>query len=408
MRPIFALFAAMALSACGTQPPSQPEEKAHLLLISIDGYRYDYNELHQPPALSAFAEQGAMVEKLAPAFPTLTFPNHVTLVTGLLPENHGIVGNSFYSPDMQDVYRAGKTDMDGRYYGGVPLWSLAESQGMTAATYFWVGSEAEIAGYRPSYWKPFEYIEDFQLRVDQVVEWFSMPEDERPQVVNLYFHEVDSAGHRFGPDAPETRDALHKVDAALGQLMARLDALPHDINVIITSDHGMANVEQDPRYNTDDVLRDHPELKEKFMMRGTAAVNHIHKMDGATEADLDQIVALFNATEGVEAYKRADVPLRLRFKGHNAVGDAIIVTNDHYLTYDGARPGPIGMHGYETAAVPEMNTLLMAKGPAFETGARIEAADNIHLYPLMAEILGLTIEHEIDGEFEVLAPLLAE
>ncbi|SHI14736.1 alkaline phosphatase family protein [Ferrimonas marina] len=403
------LSSLLLLAGCATN--SEDSKQPHLLLISIDGYRYDYTELHQPPMLSEFAKDSAMVERFTPAYPTLTFPNHVTLVTGLLPEHHGIVANGFYSPELQEYYSPGKTDNDGRFYGGVPLWSLAESQDMKAATYFWVGSEAEIAGYRPSYWKPFVYIEDFQIRVDQVVDWFALPQDERPQLVTLYFSEVDSAGHRFGPDAPQTRDALHKVDAALAQLFARLDELSEqeglDINIIITSDHGMANVEDDPRYNVDDVLRDHPELKEKFLIRGTAAVYNIHKQDGATDADLEQIVALFNATDGVEAFQRNDVPLRLRFKGHSAVGDAIIVTNDHYLTYDGARPGPIGMHGYETAAVPQMNTLMMARGPAFEPHARIEQADNIHLYPLMAEILGLTIEQPIDGELAPLAPLLA-
>ncbi|SHI14755.1 alkaline phosphatase family protein [Ferrimonas marina] len=414
MRLIFGLIFAAVLAGCSSNEPASEARKPHLLLVSIDGYRYDYTELHQPPFLSQFEQQSAMVERMAPSYPTKTFPNHLTLVTGLLPENHGIVSNGFHNPALGEDYFLSRAEAvtNGDFYDGVPLWSLAASQQMKSATYFWPGSEAEIAGFRPDYWVPYNHVEDYQIRIDQLVEWFQLPDDERPQFMTLYFHEVDSQGHYHGATSEQARDALHKVDAALSQLVERLNAVADeqnlDLNIIITSDHGMLDLEKLDRVYMDEVMAQEPGLSERMRLIGTGPVTQIYAQGDDKQADLDKMIALFQDIPNVEIYKREDIPMRLRFKGHVAIGDAIILSNRGYLDFAEKPSSLVGNHGFETAEVPEMNTLLMGVGPAFESGARIEAADNIHVYPMMAQILGLTIEHEIDGDEEVLQPLLAK
>ncbi|GAA4876560.1 ectonucleotide pyrophosphatase/phosphodiesterase [Ferrimonas pelagia] len=414
MRLFLGLLFTVLIAGCSNTSPNAEQREPHLLLISVDGYRYDYNAIHQPPFLSQFEQQAAVIEKMAPSFPTKTFPNHLTLVTGLLPENHGIVSNGFHNPALGEDYFLSRAEAvtNGDFYSGIPLWSLAAEQGMKSGTYFWPGSEAKIAGHRPTYYTAYNHVEDFQIRIDQIVEWFELPQGERPQFATLYFHEVDSMGHYHGATSEQARDALHKVDAAVAQLVERLNALADtqnmDLNIIITSDHGMKDLAKLDRVFMDEVMAQEPGLSERLRLIGTGPVTQIYAQGEDKAADLARMIELFQDIPNIEIYKREDIPMRLLFKGHVAIGDAIILTNESYLD-NAERPTTLmGNHGFETAAVPEMNTLLMGVGPAFESGARIESADNIHVYSLMAEILGLSIDHKIDGELAPLAPLLAQ
>ena len=221
--------------------------KHYVVLVSIDGFRYDYAKLYGATHLEAIAKDGATApDGMLPAYPSVTFPNHYTLVTGLYPEHHGIVAMSFYDPARKERYafNDAKTVTDGSWYRGVPLWSLAEKQGMRAACFFWPGSEAEIAGARPSYYLKYDDKVPDEERVDQVVDWLKLPAEKRPHFITLYFGEVDHAGHEYGPDAPETRAAVRHVDAEIGTLRAQLGKLHLPVDLVVVSDHGMV-AEQD-------------------------------------------------------------------------------------------------------------------------------------------------------------------
>lgn len=384
----------------------------HVLLISIDGFRHDYPQLHSATNIEKLAKNGVKVKQLSPAYPSLTFPNHVSLITGLYPAKHGIISNSFFNPELDKAYSIGNKDSvtDSEFYQGVPLWSLAGQQNMKSAAYFWVGSETEIAGHRPTYWLPYDGSKTLDERVNKVIDWLSLSDDKRPQFTTLYFSEVDSAGHEYGPKSPETYQAVQNVDSAIGDLMSRIKLLSTekniDINVILTSDHGMAKVDNHPRIFTDKLLDEHESLKNKFEFQGSGALTFIHATGSNKEQDLNELEAAVKDVEGLSFYRHQDIPAHLNFKDHPAIRDGIFMVHDHYLIASTQRPGPIGMHGYDPIQVPQMNTLMYATGPAFIKGAMVEQASVVDIYPMVAKILGLTITQPIDGQFSVLAPLV--
>jgi alkaline phosphatase D len=384
-------------------------EKPYVLLVSIDGYRYDYNSLHSPKHLTDFAKHAATITRFEPSFPTVTFPNHITLVTGLYPAHHGIVSNRFYNHALQQPYAMNikQAVTDGRFYHGVPLWSLAGQQGLKSATYFWPGSEAKIAGQRPNYWLPYRDNAPNNERVEQVLQWFNLAEDQRPQFVTLYFSDVDTAGHLFGPESTNTYQAVQKVDQAVGLLLAGIKALPFKVNVIITSDHGMANVAGFERLYTDKLFVGNKALKARFSFNNDAAFSLVTATGENKQQDLDALKALTQKVPGLQFYRQQDIPASLHFNNNPSIGDAILISNQHYITSTDARAGVVGKHGYDASVISDMNTVLYAQGPAFNH-VTVDYAENIHLYPLIADILGLTITEPIDGRLSVLSPLLAD
>ena len=228
----------------GPNAPGQ-EKKPYVVLVSLDGFRYDYTERYGAKNLHALATQGASApEGMIPVYPSLTFPNHYSIVTGLYPEHHGIVAMSFYDPKRKQRYAFNdpSTNSDGSWYGGVPLWSLAEKQGMRSACFFWPGSEAEIAGERPSYYLHFDDHFPDEARIQQVVAWLRLSSMKRPHFITLYYSNVDHAGHEFGPDSPQTEEAVRHVDDLVGMLEAKLKELDLPIDLFVVSDHGMENI----------------------------------------------------------------------------------------------------------------------------------------------------------------------
>lgn len=417
------LLSAAALCAGAEQPkPSAIEvphpdnavaqlAKHYVVLVSLDGFRYDYAKLYGAPHLDAIARSGASApDGMLPAYPSVTFPNHYTLVTGLYPEHHGIVAMSFYDPARKQRYTFNdpQTVADGTWYRGVPLWSLAEKQGMRAACFFWPGSEAEIAGQRPSYYLHYDDTVPDEARVNQVVQWLQLPEARRPHFVTLYFGEVDHAGHRFGPDAPETRAAVRHADSVIGVLRARLATLHLPIDLVIVSDHGMAAVsgqsatqDQGGWINLDQYV--------DFTGVETAGT--------LMYADSDQAAAklyskLRIASSKFKVYRRAQVPTELNYRSDPRIGDPVIVpTGPYAIRVHGPadpasdHPPNKGGHGYDPHTMPQMRAIFYAEGPDIRSGIRLKQFENVNVYPWLAEILGLDAP-ETDGTAAVLDPAL--
>src|ERR1700680_2226694 len=224
----------------GTNSPAAL--KAHyLVLVSLDGFRWDYARRDGATHLLALGKQGVWAPQgMIPSFPSLTFPNHFTIVTGLYPEHHGIVANSFYDPKRKErfSYTDPKSNGDGSWYGGTPLWVLAEQQGMRSASFFWPGSEAEIQGKRPSYYMSYDHKFPDEKRVEQVLAWLRLPPDKRPHFITLYYSNVDDAGHVFGPAAPETGEAVRHVADMIGALTDGIATIGLPVDLIVVSDHG--------------------------------------------------------------------------------------------------------------------------------------------------------------------------
>lgn len=385
-------------------PNTAAARKAHyVVLVSLDGFRWDYTARYGAPHLLALGKQGVWASQgMIPSYPSLTFPNHYTLVTGLYPEHHGLIGNSFIDEAKKDSYALNKVSAvtDGSWYGGTPLWSLAESQGMRTACFFWPGSEAEIAGQRPTYYLHFDDKIDPEARIAQVIAWLRMPEADRPHLITLYYSSPDHEGHSFGPDAPETVAAVHRVDGYIGKLKAGLDATGLPIDLVVVSDHGMVKVEGD--WVT---LDDFADLK-GFETDGQL-------LYAKTEADRERVYRqLKNASPKFSVYRLKDVPAALHFNENPREGDPVIVPNGPYVFRAHApEPGkknlpPLaGMHGYDPRTMPEMKSSFFAAGPDIAQGKTVAPFENVNLYPWIAHLLGLTAP-KTDGSLDVLAPLL--
>lgn len=402
MRAVLAGVAAIALVACGGLPaasatPAAAAPVPHtVVLISLDGFRRDYLERYAPPTLTALAREGVIADAMIPSFPTLTFPNHYTIVTGLHPQNHGIANNTMYDPVFDATFTLrNEGPRDGRWWGGEPIWATAEKQGVRTAAFFWPGTEAEIAGARPTRWLPYDGTVPYETRVDSVLSWLSLPGAARPRLVTLYFDEPDHTGHEAGPNSSATHGAVLRADSALAQLVDGLRArgLYDAVNLVVVSDHGMTEVSSDRLVYLEDVL-------------DTATARLVTYspvlMGWSRMGDNAGMVAALRRLPHVSAWLKEDVPARLRFNQGRRITPVIALADEGWTIVTGrsSRMTAMGMHGFDNA-LPSMRAIFVARGPAFRTGARIPEFSNVHVYSLLAHVLGLNPAPN-DGTLDVL------
>lgn len=392
------------------------EKEQYVILISLDGFRHDYVERFQPENLLKFIENGTAAEALIPSFPTKTFPNHYTIATGMKPENHGLVDNSFYEPEKDLVYSMGNRDIveDGYWYGGTPIWVLAELHGIKAASYFFVGSEAPVQGIHPSYYFNFDGTVPNLTRISKVFEWLQLPEDERPRMVTLYFSDMDNIGHRYGPDNNEQIGGrLEKLDRELGALFEGLKSFDLDINIFIVSDHGMTNIPKENLLNLDHITEGIPA---RVVNNGALAHLHLENIE-----EMEEVYQELKKSEN--HFKVVKVADREYYKNiekyKNRFGDLIIIPDlGHYLTTSNGmvsyqnrsamfKTDVFGEHGF-SQEYKDMHGIFFANGPMVKEGMTILPFENIHVFPLLANILGLPIPDDIDGKLEILEPILKE
>jgi len=393
-----------AVIAVDHGPNAEAQQSKHyVVLVSLDGFRYDYAKKYGAKHLLAIAARGASVpDGMIPSYPSLTFPNHYTLVTGLYPEHHGIVGNQFYDPERKErySYTDPMTNGDGSWYGGTPLWSLAEKQGMRSACFYWPGSEAEIAGERPTYYLHFDNKFPDDKRIDQVIAWLRLPTDQRPHFITLYYSNVDHAGHEFGPDSPQTAEAVRHVDELMGTLEVDLKALQLPVDLIIVSDHGMEKIQGGwidlDKYAPLDGLI----VTSEFLYAPT---------EEAANATYQKLKA---ADPAFMVYRRANVPAELHFNSNPREGDPIIIARGPYAIRAHVPPvdhedkAPLaGNHGFDPYMMPTMKAVFYAEGPDIRAGVKLESFENVNVYPLVVKILGLDAP-PVDGSLGVLSGVL--
>jgi predicted AlkP superfamily pyrophosphatase or phosphodiesterase len=380
------------------------QQKHYVVMVSLDGFRYDYAKKYGAKHILSIAAKGASApDGMIPSYPSLTFPNHYTLVTGLYPEHHGIVANSFYDPSRKETYsyRDPKTSSDGSWYGGVPLWSLAEKQGMRSACLFWPGSEAEIAGERPSYYLHFDNKIDENKRIDQVIAWLGLPAEQRPHFITLYYSDVDHAGHEYGPGSAQVSEAVKHVDELIGRLETELDHLHMPIDLIVVADHGMERVQAD--WIT---------LDKYVSLDGVESVGSL--LYPQTEADATRIYKKLRAADaGFLVYRRDKVPAELHYNGNPREGDPVVIAKGPYLIRaimppptSRAENPPMGEHGYNPYEMTSMRAIFFAEGPDIRGGVTVKPFENVNVYPVVVKILGLD-SPKIDGSLNVLSSILA-
>jgi predicted AlkP superfamily pyrophosphatase or phosphodiesterase len=379
------LLLPLLFASCG---PSEAGRPAPVLLISLDGFMPGYLDSIDTPALDRLIAGGILSEGMIPVFPTKTFPNHYSLVTGLYTENTGLISNNMYDAEMDASFSLGNREAvsDGRWYGGEPIWVTAENQGMPTATMFWPGSEAEIKGVRPARWMPFDGSLPHETRVDSVISWLQDSGPTRPGFLTTYFSLVDSYGHRYGPWTDSLYYAVAVVDSALGYLLDELDrtGMTGSVNIIITSDHGMAQVTDDRAIVLDEIIN-----LDDVVVRDWSPVGMLQPVEGKA----DEVYSALKAAESnYTVYRKQDVPDVYRFKNHHRVPGIIMIADVGYAITTRSRLDQRGVsggvHGYDHRA-PEMQAFFLASGPDFRTGERIAPFQSVHVYELMCNLLNL-------------------
>ena len=382
--------------------PSDSEE--YVLLISMDGFRYDYLNKANTPNFDLLIQSGVTSNALVPVFTTKTFPNHYSIATGMYAENHGLIANTFYARDLKKPYaiRDRNAVENGDFYGGEPIWVTAERQGVITASYFWVGSEAVIKGRQPTYWKKYDQKLAFEARIDSVVSWFSYPAQSRPRLVLLYFHEPDWTGHTYGPNSPETISQIERMDSVLGNLISKTSNLTisSKLNIIIVSDHGMTDVY--PEQIID--LSTYTDLSNMNVAGAGPTVFISSKSKKLLKKAYKDLKVIDNAN----IYWKSNIPKRFHYRNNIRIPDLLIVANEGWslMPLGHGSSSPKGSHGYDNQ-LDNMKAIFIANGPSFKSGYARDEFENIHIYPLIAHILGINPFENIDGDLEKVDDLLS-
>ncbi len=376
--------------------PGYANNKPYVILISFDGFRWDYLHRGLTPNLERMQRNGVTALSLQPVFPTKTFPNHLAIVTGMYPENHGIIFNRFRDPFSGKTYSLGDASAvrDPRWYLGEAFWETAERQGIVCASYFWPGSEMRPDYRHPTYFEEYEHNRPYEIRVDGVLKWLQLPVAERPHFITLYFDAVDSKAHRYGTRAAETDSAIARVDRMLGLLIAGLEKLGmlNQVNLIAVSDHGMMDTSPQRVIYLDRILGDTPC---EFQQRGPVMM--VQPKPGYRDEALRKLRA---AEKHFRAFTREEVPAYWHFSNHPFISEIVVVAEPGWLLQlSGEKVRGRATHGWDNHTI-DMHGIFVAMGPNFKTGYRTGTLRNIDIYPLLCKIMGIKPRQNIDGKLE--------
>lgn len=383
---------ACLLAACRPVPPPQP---AIVILVSIDGWRWDYLDRYAAPTVATLAAEGVRADGLIPQFPSKTFPNHYTIVTGLRLANHGIISNNMRAVDVPGEFAMSNREVlaDPRWWGGEPIWNTVERQGGIASAMFWPGSEAAINGRHATYWMPYDDDLSQADRVGKILEWLKLPDGRRPSFLTLYYAEVDTTGHRYGPQSDEVRAAIRDVDASLAQLVAGVRDLRLDdrVHYVLVSDHGMSEVARDRAI----VLDDYITVADADVVDWSPVLG-LSPKDGNVDR---MYAALKDRHPRLAVYRRDELPAVYGLAAHPRLPAIIGIADDGWQIVSRrdtdrwrepeSRSGIGGQHGYD-ARLKSMQGLFVAAGPRIRSGLRVAAFENIHVYDFMCALLGVT------------------
>lgn len=386
----------------------EAQTKPYIIMISADGFRYDYAKKYNARNLLNFSGEGIRAEAMIPSYPSITFPNHWTLITGLYPSHHGLIDNYFYDYKRKAAYAmSDKTNAeDGSWYGGLPLWGLAEQQGMLSASLMWVGSASDAGGTRPTYYYPYHEKFSPSEKVDKVISWLKLPMDKRPHFISLYFPEVDAGGHHFGPDAKETSDAVQKVDAAIGELVRKVHELGlKNVNFVFVSDHGMIKVDGKSPLEIPQILLEN----KRFDIYNSQTLLRVYVKNPDEIKNVYKELKV-HKTPDYEVYLDKKFPRYLHFSTkddyYGRIGQILLVPKAPKIFLEKGKKASAGKHGYNPAIVPEMNAVFYAWGPAFKNKMTFDEFENVNVYPLVADILHLKIKQPVDGKLKVLKKII--
>jgi len=350
---------------------------------------------------------------MIPSFPSKTFPNHYTIATGLYPQNHGIVENNIYDPVFKAVFTLSdrKEVENSRWWLGEPIWVTAEKQGQRSASVFYPGTEGEIAGTRPSFWRKYDEGISNDVRVNTILSWLDLPRDQRPTFLALYFSDPDDAGHAFGPVSHETKKAVLKVDGEIGRLIAGLKSrgIFSQINLIIVSDHGMTTV----RWSNAILLDRLFDTKLASRIFWTREIVSIFPKPG-TEDEIYRSLKR-KLPPQARVYRKAEMPARFHYSRSPRIAPLLVLPAEGWILTNsqefseleakGETKTDRGGHGYDNQ-LASMRAIFIGHGAAFRRGKLVEPFENIQVYNIMTRILGLKPAPN-DGNYRAAKAVLA-
>ncbi|TKA31696.1 hypothetical protein B0A50_01774 [Salinomyces thailandicus] len=400
--------------------------KPTTILISLDGFRADFLHRSISPTLASFIQAGVSPKYMLPSFPSLTFPNHFTLVTGLNPESHGVVGNTFFDPDMDDGeggkgmqfdYGVAAKSMKPKWWNAEPLWLTAEKQGLKTAIHMWPGSEAHIGSIEPAYVDKYNGKESLDNKVRRILGWLDLPgegegrqasgeADERPQLIAAYVPNVDADGHAYGPNSTYIRSTIREVDSMLGMLFTSLEErnLTDIVNVVVVSDHGMATTSTKRLIQLEDLIDTSLiEHTDGWPLYGLRPYDDSQDQIESLYEQLSKAAKSSKYAGAYEVYLRdKDMPKRYHFSKNHRIAPLwivptagwAVVTKNEFNVADALKQdqpfSPRGLHGYDNQH-PLMRAIFIARGPAFPhtAGSELKPFQNTEVYNIVCDSLGL-------------------
>lgn len=389
--------------------PSLVLAQSSVVLISIDGFSQQYLDKYQPKNILKLAKNGVVADALIPVFPTKTFPNHLSIVTGKYPAEHGIIHNKFYNPIDDSMYKVGRGKTNPNWLNALPIWTVAELQGIKAATYFWPESEATLAGVTPSYY--FKYSDDTpnKVRVEQIIKWLKMPIDTRPKFITGYFSSVDTTGHVYGPESPEVVKAINEVDNLIGLLDEKIsNEVGYDVDIILVSDHGMVNAGDNHKLpwkslfktstNNDSIKVVNGQTQLLIHSQSSKALKHI-------QSQLDEQAKKY--PKAFSVYLKGEFPKHWYFDSNlSVIPDLIVNAHPPFTFSDENSHSGTATHGYDVRDNKDLEAIFIAKGPSFKKNTQIAAFSNTNIFALLIHLLSLEPPCHMQSDITPLIPAL--
>jgi predicted AlkP superfamily pyrophosphatase or phosphodiesterase len=375
------------------------QKNPYVILVSFDGFRWDYLNRDLTPNLEKVRNDGVSALSLRPAFPSKTFPNHLSIITGMYPVNHGIIANTIYDSNRDRLYKLSDSNevRDPYWYQGEAFWETAERHGVKTASFYWPGSEVTLGYRRPSYHKNYKHTYPYEERIDGVIEWLQLPAQDRPHFITLYMHETDDFGHHFGPNHEEINKAIKRLDDMAGLLLEKLSSIgmKDSVNVIFVSDHGMTDVSKDRFINIEKLI---PDYKCRFEDEGP--ILQIFPPDGKIESVYDILKA---EEKNFKVYLKEDLPEFFHYKNHRLIAPIICIADMGWTLHSNRVPrwknDSGGNHGYDNNHI-DMHGIFLATGPNFKSGYKTGTLWNVDIYPLLCKIFDIYPRSNIDGKAE--------
>jgi len=378
-------------------------QQPYVLLISFDGFRWDYSERGITPNIDKMKTEGIHAISLRPSFPSKTFPNHYAIITGMYPENNGIIANEFIDPINHKKYRLGDTNSvrESKWYLGEAFWETARRNGIISASYFWPGSEMNLEYRRPNYYEKYVHTRPYKERVDGVINWLKLPQDERPHFIMLYCHDTDTYGHKCGPNSIEINQSIQRLDSVIGYLNEKLNetSIKDSLNIILVSDHGMTEISNDKIINIDNIL-----LGSDFTMQGNgpfSLINAINKKE-----DIKDIYEILKNNEyHYKVYLKKDVPDYYHYSANPFISPIVVIADLGWSIVNNnvlkrmKKSNSKGNHGYDNNQL-DMHGVFIANGPAFKSHYNTGTVWNIDIYPLLCKIYNIEPRSNIDSKLE--------